>query len=97
MSDALAAGTRLGPYEIDTLIGAGGSRDAVERARGVSRRKALAYGGSAAPDGQTVLCGALWDAGIMNYQSLQVTPDGQSQVYSWHRALSNLFIAEGLV
>ena len=34
--------------------------------------------------------------GIMNFISLQVTPDGQSAVYSWHRALSNLYIAEGL-
>jgi hypothetical protein len=35
-------------------------------------------------------------AGIMGQLSFQVTPDGQSQAYSWHRALSSLYIADGL-
>jgi Tol biopolymer transport system component len=35
-------------------------------------------------------------AGIMVLQQFRVTPDGQSQAYSWHRALTDLYIADGL-
>lgn len=35
-------------------------------------------------------------AGIMVLVSLRVTPDGRSSAYSWHRALSNLYVAAGL-
>ena len=35
-------------------------------------------------------------AGIMNVFSLLVTPDGRSYAYGWHRALSDLFLVEGL-
>jgi hypothetical protein len=35
-------------------------------------------------------------AGIMGHLSFRVTPDGQSRAYTWHRALSNLYIADGL-
>ena len=36
-------------------------------------------------------------AGIMGLGSLQATLDGRTQAYTWHRALSNLYIADGLV
>jgi hypothetical protein len=29
--------------------------------------------------------------------SFRVTPDGHSHAYTWHRALSNLYLADGLV
>jgi len=35
-------------------------------------------------------------AGIMQVAALTVTPDGRSYAYSWHRALSDLFLVEGL-
>ena len=35
-------------------------------------------------------------AGVMALVSFHVTPDGQSQAYSWHRALSSLYVADGL-
>ncbi len=35
-------------------------------------------------------------AGFMALVSFRVTPDGQSLAYTWHRALTNLFIAQGL-
>lgn len=35
-------------------------------------------------------------AGIMGLSSLRVTPDGRSRAYTWHRALSNLYLAEGI-
>ncbi len=35
-------------------------------------------------------------AGFMALVSFRFTPDGQSLAYTWHRALSNLFIADGL-
>jgi len=35
-------------------------------------------------------------AGVMVFVSFQVTPDGKSQAYTWHRALSSLYVAEGL-
>jgi dipeptidyl aminopeptidase/acylaminoacyl peptidase len=35
-------------------------------------------------------------AGIMALVSFRVTPDGRSQAYTWHRALSNLYLADGL-
>jgi hypothetical protein len=35
-------------------------------------------------------------AGIMALVSFYVTPDGRSSAYSWHRALSNLYLADGL-
>jgi hypothetical protein len=35
-------------------------------------------------------------AGIMILVSFRVTPDGRSQAYTWHRALSNLYVAAGL-
>ncbi|MEQ1759572.1 MAG: hypothetical protein ABL986_14740, partial [Vicinamibacterales bacterium] len=35
-------------------------------------------------------------AGVMILVSFRVTPDGRSQAYTWHRALSNLYVAEGL-
>ena len=35
-------------------------------------------------------------AGIMVLVSFRVTPDGRSQAYTWHRALSNLYVADGL-
>jgi hypothetical protein len=35
-------------------------------------------------------------AGIMNVFSLIVTPDGRSYAYGWHRALSHLYLVEGL-
>jgi hypothetical protein len=35
-------------------------------------------------------------AGIMALNSFRATPDGRAHAYTWHRALSNLYIAEGL-
>jgi eukaryotic-like serine/threonine-protein kinase len=35
-------------------------------------------------------------AGIMIVRSLVVTPDGRSYAYAWHRALSDLYLVEGL-
>lgn len=35
-------------------------------------------------------------AGMMVLVSFRVTPDGRSSAYSWHRALSNLYVADGL-
>jgi eukaryotic-like serine/threonine-protein kinase len=35
-------------------------------------------------------------AGVMAQMSFSVTPDGQSQAYTWHRALSSLYLADGL-
>ena len=35
-------------------------------------------------------------SGIMNVYALLVTPDGRSDAYGWHRALSDLFLVEGL-
>jgi hypothetical protein len=35
-------------------------------------------------------------AGIMNVYALLVTPDGRSYAYGWHRALSDLFLVDGL-
>ena len=35
-------------------------------------------------------------AGIMNVRSLMVTPDGRSFGYGWHRALSDLYLVDGL-
>ena len=35
-------------------------------------------------------------AGIMVLVSFRVTPDGGTQAYTWHRALSNLYVADGL-
>jgi hypothetical protein len=36
-------------------------------------------------------------AGLMKFTSFRVTPDGLSHAYSWHRALSSLYLADGLV
>ena len=30
------------------------------------------------------------------YRIHMVTPDGRTQAYTWHRALSNLYVADGL-
>ncbi len=35
-------------------------------------------------------------AGILSLVAFRVTPDGRSQAYTWHRALSNLYVADGL-
>jgi hypothetical protein len=35
-------------------------------------------------------------AGIMALVSFSVTPDGRSSAYTWHRALNNLYLADGL-
>lgn len=35
-------------------------------------------------------------AGIMALNSFRATPDGRAHAYTWHRALSNLYIADGL-
>ena len=35
-------------------------------------------------------------AGLMNVNPLVTTPDGRAYAYSWHRALSNLYLVEGL-
>jgi len=35
-------------------------------------------------------------AGIMAFISFRATPDGASHVYTWHRALSDLYVADGL-
>lgn len=35
-------------------------------------------------------------AGIMVLVTFRVTPDGRSRAYTWHRALSDLYLAEGL-
>ena len=35
-------------------------------------------------------------AGIMGQMSYRVTPDGRSHAYTWHRALSSLYFADGL-
>ena len=32
----------------------------------------------------------------MALTSFSVTPDGQSLAYTWHRALSSLYLADGL-
>jgi hypothetical protein len=32
----------------------------------------------------------------MNVFALMVTPDGRSYAYGWHRALSDLYLVEGL-
>jgi WD40 repeat protein len=36
-------------------------------------------------------------AGIMHPTGFRATPDGRSHAYSWHLALSNLYLADGLV
>ena len=36
-------------------------------------------------------------AGVMVLVSFRVTPDGRSRAYTWHRALSDLYLAEGLL
>jgi hypothetical protein len=36
------------------------------------------------------------DAGIMLMGTFVATPDGSARVFTWHRALSNLYIARGL-
>jgi hypothetical protein len=36
-------------------------------------------------------------AGIMLMGSFFTTPDGRTRVFTWHRALSNLYIADGLL
>jgi dipeptidyl aminopeptidase/acylaminoacyl peptidase len=35
-------------------------------------------------------------AGLMNVNPLVTTPDGRAYAYSWHRALSDLYLVEGL-
>lgn len=35
-------------------------------------------------------------AGIMGQLSFSVTPDGRSHAYTWPRALSSLYLADGL-
>jgi hypothetical protein len=35
-------------------------------------------------------------AGLMKFTSFRVTPDGLSYAHSWHRALSSLYLADGL-
>ncbi|MFA5683438.1 MAG: hypothetical protein WCZ65_02090 [Lysobacteraceae bacterium] len=35
-------------------------------------------------------------AGLMTLGNYCVTPDGRTQAYDWHRALSNLYVARGL-
>lgn len=35
-------------------------------------------------------------AGVMVQMSFVATPDGRSQAYTWHRALSSLYLADGL-
>ena len=35
--------------------------------------------------------------GILLLGAFRVTPDGQALAYSWSRALSNLYIADGLI
>ena len=35
-------------------------------------------------------------AGILTFGSFRVTPDGRTQAYSWPRALSDLYVADGL-
>jgi eukaryotic-like serine/threonine-protein kinase len=35
-------------------------------------------------------------AGIMNLNTIRVTPDGRSFAYTWHRALSDLYVADGV-
>jgi len=32
----------------------------------------------------------------MAFISFRATPDGASHVYTWHRALSDLYVADGL-
>jgi dipeptidyl aminopeptidase/acylaminoacyl peptidase len=36
-------------------------------------------------------------AGIMAFQSFRITPDGRTQAFAWHRSLSNLYLADGLM
>ena len=36
-------------------------------------------------------------AGLMGLTAIDVSPNGQSLAYSWHRALSNLYLADGFV
>jgi hypothetical protein len=35
-------------------------------------------------------------AGIMSLNSFRITPDGRAHAYTWHRALSSLYVADGL-
>jgi hypothetical protein len=35
-------------------------------------------------------------AGILAQTAFRVTPDGRTQAYTWHRALSSLYVADGL-
>lgn len=35
-------------------------------------------------------------AGVMYLSNFQVTPDGRTYAYSWHRALSDLYLVEGI-
>ena len=35
-------------------------------------------------------------AGIMGLGTFRATPDGRTQVHTWFKALSNLYVAEGL-
>ena len=49
--------------------------------------------------GQQSLWKDLWPrdrAGLLTMARIFTTPDGSSYAYNWHRALSNLYVAEGL-
>jgi serine/threonine protein kinase len=98
MDDVIAPGTRLGPFEIEALIGAGGM-GRVYRARDSRLGRSVAiYRGDPSTGRQES-----WKnifprkrAGIMLMVTFRATRDGRTQAYSWHRALSNLYVAEGL-
>jgi serine/threonine protein kinase len=93
---ALPAGTNLGPYEIDAVIGAGGMGE-VYRAKDTRLDCTVSRLDLATGKRQLVMTLAVSDpSGVTAISAVRMTPDGKSYAYSYYRELSDLFLVEGV-
>jgi serine/threonine protein kinase len=104
---ALTSGTRLGPYEIESALGAGGMGEVCAHDARLNRDvaiKILPASFSADPDSPPAFRRRIpRDGGLrrdslpnaLRFPSLRFSADGKSYAYSLGRMLSDLYVVDG--
>jgi hypothetical protein len=94
----IAAGVRLGPYEIVAPLGAGGmgacGHAPHQRRISVSSRRG--WGPAASERMLTIDQAGLLDVGRPEEHGLLITPDGDPYAYKQTRVLKDLYLVDGL-
>jgi serine/threonine protein kinase len=87
----LAPGTRVGPYEVIALVGAGGMAE-VYRARDTRLGRDVAL--KVMSEERSISLGD--PTGVVALFEMKMTPDGKAIAFDYKRTLGYLFLMDGL-